>query len=75
MPGPELNIGGNPHRTGLKFSNLLYPSSDVVGHIFVYGSREQERTVLYRGSLTPLFNGVDNTIEYNTDSTLKYARG
>jgi hypothetical protein len=75
MPGPELNKNNHPHRTGLSFSQLVYPNSDVVGHVFLYSSRERERTVLYRGSLTPLYNGSDDTMEYDVNRTIKYATG
>lgn len=75
MPGPEMNKNNQAHRTGISFTNLIYPNSDVVGHIFLYGSRERERTVLYRGSLTPLYNGNDDTMEYDVNRTLRYTEG
>lgn len=75
MPGPELSPSSFAARTGLRFSNLVYPSSDVIGHVYVYGSRERERTVLYRGALTPLYNGVDDTMEYDVSRTFKFTEG
>jgi len=87
MPGPELQspdlsnrIGS---RTGIEFSNVTYPNTDVTGHFFVYGSRQQQRTVLQRGMLVPLENITtfepsdpnpigEPTYAYNTEA-MRYA--
>jgi hypothetical protein len=76
IPGTELNGNSNKSsRNGLQFSNLTYPNSDVVGHIFLYGDRSSERTVLYRGPLVPLYNGGDDTMEFDVNRTLKFETG
>ena len=58
MPGPEFlpttNADDTAAKLGLWFTNVEYPSEDIIGHIFVHSSRETERTVLQRGMLLPL---------------------
>jgi hypothetical protein len=75
MPGPEFlpttNAEDTAAKLGLWFTNVEYPSDDIVGHIFVHGSREVERTVQHRGMLLPLiFDDVEEASSptFNTNS-------
>lgn len=65
MPGPELREAAQAaenFRTGVRFSNVEYPNDDVVGHFFVYGDREFEKTVQAKGVLIPISDSVQNII-------------
>lgn len=57
MPGPELtdtnsNAG---YRTGIIFSNIEYPDPSIVGHFFTYGDRTNDKTILAKGIVVPIF--------------------
>jgi hypothetical protein len=63
MPGPELTTGTTNagYRTGIIFSNVEYPDSSIVGHFFSYGDRSNDKTILAKGLLVPLFNNDPTT--------------
>lgn len=64
LPGPELRDSSQAaenFRTGVRFSNVEYPADDIVGHIFVYGDREFNRTVQAKGVLIPV--SQDQTLD------------
>lgn len=66
MPGPEITKNTDPStvsefRIGLRFSNVSY-SEGAVGHRFVYAKRDQEKTIIAKGILFPLYRTYGNRI-------------
>lgn len=73
MPGPELTNGTSNagYRTGIIFSNVEYPDDSVVGHFFSYGDRTDNKTILAKGLLVPIFRRDDsNRPEFNASSII-----
>lgn len=77
MPGHEHeNTIASPNdaflfsRKGLKFTNLAYPTTDIVGHYFVYGDRTTERTIIHKGILVPLpeYGSTPDTMKFNEET-------
>lgn len=65
MPGPELRESAQAaenFRLGVKFSNVEYPAEDIVGHFFVYGDREFDKTIQAKGVFIPVVDDPNNTI-------------
>lgn len=63
MPGSELTDttgDAHAHKTGVRFTNVEYPNSDIVAHFFVTGDRTTQKTIMAKGLLLPIF-------EYNTE--------
>lgn len=64
MPGPELRelaAAAENFRLGVRFSQVEYPSDDVIGHFFVYGDREFNKTIQAKGVLIPVTS--DDTLD------------
>ena len=71
MPGSELKSAtptDTGYRTGVNFTNLEYPNTDVVGHFFVRGDRANDKTVLAKGLLVPLFKTDSNKLVFDASS-------
>lgn len=70
-PGPELKLGAGDagSKVGITFSNVEYPDSSIVAHFFVYGDRTNDKTVLTKGVVVPLFKtDADGKIEFDASS-------
>lgn len=51
------------------FSNIVYPSEDVIGHIILQGVREdQDRTIVDSGYLLPMKERSSNDIQWYKDT-------
>lgn len=75
MPSEELMplsgsyTSGRAYKIGLKFTGVDYPSTEIVGHYFVFGDRTFNKTVLDSGLIDSLWKDTNNDFGFHSPTT------
>ena len=67
-----IKVDGKASQIGIRFSNIEYPSADIVGHFFVSSTYDEGNRTIQSSGYTVPYNYIDDTNSGSKDDTGRY---